>query len=184
MDQLKYRDLLKSIAGNHKQILNPPTNRRFLEVFQTADPFSREWDTDFISALRTRVDINSGNCIMVVESITTRWTDRGGQNRDLRPSGCFIILKKSTNATMDEVNKCIANTQQVAEEILAYIEEHSRRAWNSSNPFDSFYLYMGDCEMMPVKLFDNIYGTRVEFNFMTPKNKALVYNPAKWNVPL
>jgi len=190
MDQVKYRSFFRDLAANHKQIENDPAvDNRFFEVLRSFDPVDMTWDADFISGIRSRMRLKEGKYVMVLEHLEFKWTDRGGDNRELVPSACFIILKKanesSTKVIPAEVSQCLADTQAVAEQIMARVEEHNTRAWHNGEMMNSLYLELNECGFFPVgPLEANVFGTRCEFTFKTPKNEAIIYDPQWWNVDL
>lgn len=190
MDQVKYRNFFRSIAENHKQIENDPAkDENFFEVIRSFNPVDLVWDSDFLAGIRSRMKLKTGKCVMVLEGLESKWVDRGGDNRELVPSAAFVILKKTNVATNRaepaEVSQCLADTQAVCEQIMAYVEEHNTRAWHAGNMLNSLYVELNECGFFPVgPIESNIFGTRCEFTFKTPKNESIIYDEQWWNVPL
>lgn len=190
MNQELYRNYFRALAGNHKAIENnTEKDDRYFEVIRSFDPVSLTYDADFVAGVRSRMNLKDGACIMVLEYFEARWLDRGGDNKELVPSGAFIILKRSNNENTKrvhaEISKALKETQLVAEQILAYTEEYNFRAWHAGAMTGSLFLEITEAAFFPVgPLESNIFGTRCEFTFKTPRNQALMYEAEHWNVPL
>lgn len=190
MDQELYRNFFRGLAANNKAIgNNPDKDDRYFEVIRSFDPVSLVYDADFVAGVRSRMNLKEGACIMVLEYLESRWTDRGGDNKELMPTGAFIVLKRSNNENTKripaEIAKCLKETQLVAEQILAYTEEHNFRAWHSGNMTNSLFLEINEAAFFPVgPLESNIFGTRCEFTFRTPRNQAIMYDAQYWNTPI
>lgn len=190
MDQLVYRDYLKGIAENHINIKASETNKRFLEVIVSYDPVKMDWHDDFIGALKSlKLSVNLENfCFMVLETMQADFTDRGGQNREIEPTGSFIILKQPNlygRPTTTDWNTAFADTFAVCTDILAYIEEHTKQLYHNTMADKAMFLSIEQAKMYPVGPIEKSYfGTKIDFTFSTPQNKRFCYDATKWQNPI
>lgn len=191
MDQLVYRNYLKGLAENHVNIKATAANKRFLEVVASYDPMKMDWHDDFLAALRSGLKLSEGGqnyCFMVLETMQAEYTDRGGQNREIEPTGSFIILKQanpSGRPEADQWNAAFAETQKVCEDILAYIEKHTELLYHGGQPNNAMYLHIEQAKIYPVGPIEKAYfGTRMDFTFKTPQNTRFCYDALNWSNPL
>lgn len=192
MTQLEYRDYMHSLAVNLKDIANnPDKNDRFFEIVQSKDEVTGAWDEDFENALKSRINITGGKCVMVLEAMHEKFQgSQQARNVKSVPYGCFMLLKKAvtgkSNYTARQVSQSIAESGTAAKKVLCWIEADTAKRYNGGGDIRTAMLIdWNELVISPIgPIVDGMVGVRVDFTFMTPSSKPFVYDLNDWTIPL
>jgi hypothetical protein len=169
-----YVGLLRTLATTHKRIQHTPAAPRFARIVISVDPMQRVVDMHELGQLLKKLKAGPGDQVLVVESCTTDYLDNGGDNRQRRRHGAYMVLQNVKSATdHDAIEAALDETEVTAEEIVGGIEhglagQVKVRLIPGSLGGDSIGP-LGD---------GTWYGHRMDFDFTTPASAALAYNPA------
>ncbi|GAA3954120.1 hypothetical protein [Hymenobacter algoricola] len=173
----QYVGLLRTLATTHKKIQHTPVAPRFARVIISVDPMQRVVDMHELGTLLTKLKAGPGAQVLVVESCTTDYLDNGGDNRQRRRHGAFMVLQKlKSNTDYDAIEHALDATEITAEQIVGGIEQHLAGQVKVRLVPGSL---AGD-DIGP--LGDGTwYGHRMDFDFTTPASAALAYDSSAFN---
>lgn len=168
-----YSALFKGLAERHTRIRHREDSPRFARIIVSVDPLQRQVDLlEMQEVLLGRLlKPNAGEQVLVLESMQTQFADNTGDNYTRRSRGAFFLLEqKSDTADAWEI---LDRTEQSGEEMLAGARKHYEDDLKVRWPIGAI---LSD-SVGP--LHDGTwYGTRFDFEIISPANAALAYNPA------
>lgn len=176
MRHLAYCTLFRTLAERHQLIRHTVATPRFARIVVSLDPIQRLLDLqEFTSVLATRLKPGGGTHAMVLETCNTQYRDNGGDHRNRQRHGAFLILTKCGKEP-DDISAALDSCEIVGENILAAVLHEF-----ADDPRTRFAV--GDFTSDAVgPLGDGTwYGVRFDFEYTTPANAALTYDPAAFN---
>jgi hypothetical protein len=176
---------MEALAANHVDINHTPTNPRFARVYlddKSTDPFGRVNVNELFNKLKT----NMKGTILVAVAYNAFGQDDGGDNRMLVKRPMFFVLDKADPNNLDAVQDCIDKCVGIAQELIGYIDEDYFVAQTEDGLIEEkLLLDFNDLSIGPIPpSVQRLCGAKVDFSFRQPHEKALVYNPTKFNTPI
>lgn len=178
MRNAAYEGLFYRLAQQHKLIRHRDDAPRFARLIVSVDPLQKLADLAEMEATllgTTRYfRPESGQQVLVLESLQTQVQDNQGDNFQHRRRGAFFVLAQAPTAR--DAWAVIDQTEITGEQLLGAVRHEF-----ADNP--KTRLVMGSITLDAVgPIGDGTwYGTRFDFEFSTPATGALTYNPAAFS---
>lgn len=168
-----YAALFRTLSERHVRIRHREDSPRFARIIVSVDPLQRQVDMlEMQQVLLGRfLKPNAGEQVLVLESMQTSYSDNTSDNYQRRCRGAFFLLEqKSDEADAWEI---LDRTEQSGEEMLAAarheFEENMKVRWPIGSILSDAIGPLHD---------GTWYGTRFDFEIISPANAGLAYNPA------
>lgn len=170
MNHSAYTQLFRTAAEKSIAIGHTADECHFVRMIRSGGPFPNLDLKEFIDKQRSKLHYPA----LVLESYDAGYSDNRGDSIRKKPEGGFIILRKNGNATPDEIDAILDETEAIGEVVLAWIREQYALA------IKLFDLNQVTSERVDLPA-SGLYGTR--FNFVLPESAtaALYYNSANYN---
>ena len=171
-----YAALFKGLAERHVRIRHRDDSPRFARIIVSVDPMQRVMD---LAELQTTLlgrflQPGAGEQVLVLESMQTQFADNNGDNYTRQCRGAFFLLEQKTGTV--DAWEILDRTEQTGEEILAAARQQYADQVKVRWPIGAI---LSDA-VGP--LHDGTwYGTRFDFDIISPANAALAYNPAAFS---
>lgn len=168
-----YSALFEGLATRHGRIRHRPDSPRFARIIVSVDPLQRQVDLlEMQEVLLGRfLQPGAGEQVLVLESLQSSFSDNTGDNYQQRSRGAFFLLEQKSDDV--EAWEILDRTEQSGEEILAAARREYEDTVKVRFPVGAI---LSDA-VGP--LHDGTwYGTRFDFEIISPANAALAYNPA------
>ncbi|TPG71976.1 hypothetical protein [Hymenobacter nivis] len=170
-----YAALFEGLAARHVRIRHRKDSARFARIIVSVDPLQRQVDLmEMQEVLLGRfLKPGAGEQVLVLESLQVQFTDNAGDNYQRRGRGAFFVLEKKTKDV--EAWEVLDRTEQTGEELLA----GARRDYEEGRDVKTRWPIGAILADAVGPLGDGTwYGTRFDFEIISPANAALVYKPA------
>jgi hypothetical protein len=174
-----YSALFKGLAERHARIRHRDDSPRFARIIVSVDPLQRQVDLlEMQETLLGRfLKPDAGEQVLVLESMQTQFADNNGDNYTRRSRGAFFLLEQKSDTV--DAWEILDRTEQSGEEMLAAARHEFEQNVKVRWPIGAI---LSDA-VGP--LHDGTwYGTRFDFEIISPANAALTYNPAAFTAPL
>jgi hypothetical protein len=161
-----YSALFRTIAGRNKRIRHREDSPRFARIIVSVDPLQRQVDLlEMQETLLGRyLKAGAGEQVLVLESLQTQYRDNAGDNYQRTSRGAFFLLEQKTKD--GDAWDLLDRTEENGEQVLAAARKE----------------YVGSILADAVgPIGDNWYGTRFDFEILSPANAGLTYNPAAFS---
>ncbi|MBC6698868.1 hypothetical protein [Hymenobacter sp. BT190] len=168
-----YNSLFRGLATRHKLIQHTEAAPRYARIVVSIDPYQKVVDMHELMTkiIGVRLKPGPGEQVLVVESFHTLYREAGDNRTRLR-SGAFMVLQQVKTKNHDAIELVLDATEQTGEQLLGAIL--ADRKYQVKYRFDPGSITSD--ELGP--LGDGTwYGTRFDFDFVTPANQALAYTP-------
>ena len=172
MRNADYEGLFYQLASTHKLIRHRDDAPRFARIIMSVDPLQKLADLAEMEAMLTSrfLKPDSGEQVLVLESLTSQVQDNQGDNYQHRRRGAFFVLAQATDAR--DAWAVIDQTEITGEQLLGAALHQLEATPKTRLVVDSIALDaigpLGD---------GTWYGTRFDFEFFTPATAALRYQP-------
>ncbi|UOR06749.1 hypothetical protein MUN82_06520 [Hymenobacter aerilatus] len=169
----EYNALFRGLAMRHKLIQHTEAAPRFCRIVVSIDPLQKIVDmSELMSKVIGRtIKPGPGQQVLVVESFHTQYRESGDNRTRLR-SGAFMVLQQVTAGDHDAIEQVLDRTEQTGEELLAAILADPK--YQVKNRFDPSSITSDELGPLGNGTW---YGTRFDFDFITPASAALHHNP-------
>lgn len=174
MRNAAYEGLFYKLAQTHKEIRHRDEAPRFARIIVSVDPLQKladlsEMETTLLGTTRY-FHADSGQQVLVLESLTSQVQDNLGDNYQHRRRGAFFVLAKAVDAR--DAWAVIDQTEVTGEQLLG-------AALHELEASPKVRLVVGSIALDavgPLGSDGTWYGTRFDFEFFTPATAALRYD--------
>lgn len=175
MRNATYAALFEGLASRHELIRHRPDSPSFARIIVSADPYQRQVDLlEMQELFLSQVNLaDPSDQVLVLESLQTQYRDNQGDNYQRQSRGAFFVLQQKTDAL--EAWEILDRTEQTGEELLAAVRHQYEHQVKVRFPVASV---LSDA-IGP--LTGGWYGTRFDFEILSPANAGLTYNPTKFS---
>ena len=173
MRNSEYCALFRTIAGRNNRIRHTEQNPRFARIITSVDPLQRQVDLlEMQETLLGRKGLKAdyGEQVLVLESLQTQYRDNNGDNYQRTARGAFFLLEQKTKD--GDAWTLLDRTEENGEQVLAAARREYEAQVKVRWPVGSI---VADA-VGPIG--DQWYGTRFDFEIISPANAGLTYNPA------
>ena len=173
MRNAAYEGLFYNLAKTHKLIRHRDDAPRFARIIVSVDPIQKLADLAEMeeTLLGRYLKPDSGQQVLVLESLQSQVQDNQGDNQQLRRRGAFFVLAQAPHAR--DAWRILDETETTGEQLLGAVRHELE-----STP--KIRLVLGSIALDAVgPIGDGTwYGTRFDFEFFTPATRSLTYDPA------
>ena len=173
MRHSEYCALFKGLAETHHLIRHREDSPRFARLIVSVDPMQRIMDLAEMqqTLLGRTLKPGAGEQVLVLESMQTQFADNTGDNYTRQQRGAFFLLEQKSKDI--DAWDILDRTEKSGEEMMAAARQRYEDQVKVRWPIGAI---LADA-VGP--LHDGTwYGTRFDFEIISPANAALRYNPA------
>ncbi|UOQ99912.1 hypothetical protein MUN81_10515 [Hymenobacter sp. 5317J-9] len=170
-----YSALFRTIAGRNLLIRHREDSPRFARIIVSVDPLQRQVDLLEMqeTLLGRTLKAGAGEQVLVLESLQTQYRDNNGDNYQRTARGAFFLLEQKTSG--GDAWEILDRTEENGEQVLAAARREYENQVKVRWPVGSI---VADA-VGPIG--DQWYGTRFDFEIISPANAGLTYNPAAFS---
>ena len=170
-----YSALFKGLAERHGRIRHRDDSPRFAHIIVSVDPLQRQVDLLEMQEvlLGRQLKPNAGEQVLVLESLQAQFQDNSGDVYTRRSRGAFFVLEQKSAGV--EPWQILDRTEETGEQLLAaarqpYVEGLDvKTRWPIGSILSDAVGPLHD---------GTWYGTRFDFEILSPATASLAYNPA------
>ena len=178
MRNTDYTELFNDISQNHKKIGNNDNKNHFARIVLNQDPLSGIYLEEYLASISNS---DTKYPLLLLISYDFTYTENNSNNRTKNLDGSFIIFDQVTDlGSYDEIDTVFNDTEQIGEDIIAYL-----KALNDRNNLNSGWFHITETSGEHIgPIADNFFGTKFYFTIHEYANAALKYNEDNWNEPI
>ncbi|MGI4762330.1 MAG: hypothetical protein ACRYF0_16590 [Janthinobacterium lividum] len=177
MRNAAYEGLFYELARTHNLIRHQDAAPRFARIIVSVDPMQKLADLAEMeeTLLGRYLRPESGQQVLVLESLQSQVQDNQGDNQQLRRRGAFFVLQQAEHAR--DAWRILDQTETTGEQLLGAVRHQLQDT-------PKIRLVLGSIALDAIgPIGDGTwYGTRFDFEFSTPATRALSYDPAAFTV--
>jgi len=172
MRNAAYEGLFYKLAQTHKRIRHDDKAPRFARIIVSVDPIQKLADLAEMEEMLTSryLTADSGEHVLVLESLQSQVQDNQGDNQQLRRRGAFFVLAQSP--TTRDAWRILDETETTGEQLLGAVRHELE-----STPKVRLVLSSIALDAVGPIGDGTWYGTRFDFEFFTPATRSLTYDP-------
>lgn len=178
MRNAAYEGLFYRLAQAHRLIRHRDEAPRFARIIVSVDPIQKLADLAEMEEMLTSryLTADSGQQVLVLESLQSQVRDNGGDNYQHHRRGAFFVLAQAPSAR--DAWTILDQTETTGEQLLGAV----RHALQDD---PRTRLVVGSLALDAIgPIGDGTwYGTRFDFEFFTPATQALAYEPSAFTFP-
>ncbi len=175
MRHSEYTRYFRNIASLHPALRHSEAEMHFARIVLARDELGNDNIQEFISSLRTRIHPP----FMLLVAYDHGYQNNGGDQRRKVYQCAFLSLDKAPGGDFDAEEAVYDSTEEIGEQILAYILHDFEEGTMSGNGRLGLENEMGGEKIGRVEGFT---GTRFTLSFWQNYNGPLYHNPQNWTI--